>query len=313
MPRVLWMSLLLSLGIASSASAVTIEWTPIGSPGNACDPQSDGCYGSVGYEYRIGTYEVSNAEYTEFLNAVGSSDPGSLYYASLDIIRTGSPGSYSYSVNPQRADLPVLVVTHYDALRFANWMHNGQPTGEQNSSTTESGAYTITALGISSNSISRNPGARFFLPTDDEWYKAAYYDAAAATYYDYPTGSNTAPTCTAPTAAPNSANCSGAAGNDDTARGSYTGSASPYGTFDQGGNAWELTETIPPLDEELRNARGGASYNDAQAMRSGNYDSIDPSAGFIVGFRLAMIPEPGTGLLVLGGLIGLAGWRRARA
>ena len=32
-----------------------------------------------------------------------------------------------------------------------------------------------------------------------------------------------------------------------------------------------------------------------------------------VGFRLAMIPEPGTGLLVIAGLLGFAGWRRARA
>ena len=48
MPR-LCSSLLLSLLIASSASAVTMDWTPIGNPGNACDPQSQGCFGAVGY------------------------------------------------------------------------------------------------------------------------------------------------------------------------------------------------------------------------------------------------------------------------
>jgi hypothetical protein len=80
MPR-LCSSLLLSLVIASSASAVTMAWTPIGNPGNACDPQPDvsgagsGCFGAVPYAYFIGTYEVTNAQYAEFLNAKAKSDP----------------------------------------------------------------------------------------------------------------------------------------------------------------------------------------------------------------------------------------------
>ena len=70
--RRLCSSLLLSLLIASRGSAVTMAWTPIGNPGNACDPQPDtgfgaGCFGAVTYTYSIGTYEVTNAQYAEFL------------------------------------------------------------------------------------------------------------------------------------------------------------------------------------------------------------------------------------------------------
>src|SRR5262250_3270230 len=97
MPR-LFSTLLLSLMVASSASSVTMAWTPIGNPGNACDPQSQGCFGAVGYSYSIGTYEVTNAQYTEFLNAIAASDPTGLYNTTdmpgTNIDRTGSSGSY---------------------------------------------------------------------------------------------------------------------------------------------------------------------------------------------------------------------------
>jgi formylglycine-generating enzyme required for sulfatase activity len=83
----LCLSLLLSLLIASAASAVTMAWTPIGNPGNRADTavMGDGTtgYGSVPYAYNIGTYEVTNAQYTEFLNAKAKSDPLDLW--NLDI------------------------------------------------------------------------------------------------------------------------------------------------------------------------------------------------------------------------------------
>src|SRR5262245_47333035 len=82
-------SLLLSLLIASSASAVTMAWTPIDNPGNACDPQSQGCFGAVGYAYSIGTYEVTYAQYAEFLNAKAASDPLGLYHTNMSSGATG--------------------------------------------------------------------------------------------------------------------------------------------------------------------------------------------------------------------------------
>jgi formylglycine-generating enzyme required for sulfatase activity len=91
--------------------------------------------------------------------------------------------------------------------------------------------------------VTRNGGATIFLTSENEWYKAAYYSALATSYLDYPAGSNTPTTCAAPSATPNTANCQGAVANL-TIKGSYTGSASPYGTFDQGGNVSEWNEAI---------------------------------------------------------------------
>jgi PEP-CTERM putative exosortase interaction domain len=315
MPR-LRLSLLLSLLIASSASGVTMDWTPIGDPGNACDPQpqsypSGGCFGAVGYGYSIGTYEVTNAQFAEFLNAKAASDPLALYDSQMSVMQVGSSGSYQYVPVTGRETMPVNFVSFYSAMRFANWLNNGQGSGS-----TETGAYTLlggTATPSNGTTVTRNAGATIALPTEDEWYKAAYYDSRSTSYFDYPAGSNTATTCGAPTATPNSANCGFAVG-DVVAVGSYSGSASPFGTYDQGGNVFEWSETlVAPGQGTWRNTRNG-SFDVGPA-----YLAADSRGGFepqnrmnIVGIRIAMIPEPSTGLLVVAGLIGLAGRRRAR-
>ncbi len=146
---------LLSLLIASSAPAVTMDWTFIGNPGNeADDPEQSTCNypaeqpcGAVGYEYYIGTYEVTNAQYTEFLNAVADADPNGVYHTLMadeslygGITRSGSSGSYTYSAIAGREQMPVNYVSYYDAVRFVNWLNNGQPIGPQASATTEDGA-----------------------------------------------------------------------------------------------------------------------------------------------------------------------------
>ena len=91
------------------------------------------------------------------------------------------------------------------------------------------------------------------LTSEDEWYKAAYYDALSASYFDFPAGSDTQTTCALLGATPNTANCDYVVG-DFTDGGSYSGSASPYGTFDQGGNILEWNETINGLE---RGGRAG--------------------------------------------------------
>jgi formylglycine-generating enzyme required for sulfatase activity len=296
--------------IASSASAVTMAWTPIGNPGNACDPQSQGCFGVVGYAYQIGTYEVTNAQYAEFLNAKAAFDPLGLYNPLMGdaailggITRSGSDGSYTYSAIGGRANMPVNYVSFYDALRFANWMNNGQGFAD-----TETGAYTLLgATPIPSNEpVMRNAGATIVLTSEDEWYKAAYYDGVMASYFDYPAGSDTQITCAAPNAAANQANCD-SSGLTDV--GSYPGSASPYGTFDQGGNIIEWNEAL--LAFGVRGVRGGV-YNSGPFGLVASAQGTSPPGTETrqIGFRIAMIPEPGTGLLVIAGLLGLARWRR---
>ncbi len=117
------------------------------------------------------------------------------------------------------------------ARRFSNWLNNGQGSGD-----TETGAYTLlggTATPSNGLTVTRNGGASIFLTSENEWYKAAYYDALSTSYFDYPTGTNTATGCVAPGSdTGNSANCwpatspSGALTNV----GAYALSDSPYGT-----------------------------------------------------------------------------------
>src|SRR4029453_19079621 len=105
--------------------------------------------------------------------------------------------------------MPVNHVSFYNALRFANWLQNGQGSGD-----TETGAYTLlggTATPSNGTTVTRNAGATIFLPSEDEWYKAAYHNAAglsAMDYFDYPAGSDTQTTCAfPPLGTSNTANC----------------------------------------------------------------------------------------------------------
>src|SRR5215212_3064537 len=136
--------LIAAISIVASAEAVTIDLVTVGNPGNAPDKRyiSTGV-GSVGYHYLIGKYEITAGQYTEFLNAVAKADPNSLYGLSMgfshnaNIVRSGSSPNFSYSVAADWANRPVNYVSFWDAARFANWLHNGQPTGAQGPTTTE--------------------------------------------------------------------------------------------------------------------------------------------------------------------------------
>jgi formylglycine-generating enzyme len=330
MPRLL--CALLSLLAASSASAVTMAWTPIGNPGNPADTRQmlDGTtgYGSVPYDYHIATYEVTNAQYVEFLNAKAAADPLGLYNPSMPITRSGSSGSYTYTViNAEPigginwVDRAVKAVSFYDALRFANWLHNGQGTSD-----TETGSYTLlggTATPSNGTTVARNANATVVIPTENEWYKAAYYDSDSTSYFSYPTGSH-GTFCSNPTADPNRANCriDPTGPSPHWAVGSYPGSPSPYGTFDQGGSVWEWNESTGSADnfgdspclstpELCRGLRGDGYLGNGNYMdAAGRNHGLATAESTQVGFRLAYIPEPGTGLLVIVGIVSLAGWRR---
>jgi formylglycine-generating enzyme required for sulfatase activity len=305
---------LASLLVALPAGAVTIDWVPIGNAGNPADTAAN-CYaadcGSVAHAYHISKYEVTNAQYAEFLNAVAATDPFGLYGTNMGsnskggITRSGSDGSYVYAVKPGFENRPVVFVTSHHALRFANWLANGQGSGD-----TETGSYTITANGLANNSITRNEAAAtVVLPSESEWYKAAYY-SPGGTYFDYPTRTDTETSCIGPAGdTGNSANCESAVLTD---AGAYALSASPYGTFDQGGNVWEWNEQIYFTARGLR----GGGWN---GLGAGYLAASSPSAGeatfgsAYVGFRVARVaPEPARVLLALTGGLVLAAVRLRR-
>jgi len=276
-----------SLWLAPSVAAATFEWVTVGDPGNDCDDEVLDCFGRVDYVYRISKYEVTNAQYAEFLNAKAASDPLELFNTFMTdfgggITRNGSPGSYTYSTIPGRESRPVIYLSYFDALRFANWLHNGQGYGD-----TETGAYTLMGgTPTPSNTfVERNPEATIFIPTENEWYKAAYYDPASGAYYQYPAGTDTQIVCSAPTATPNTANC-GPVLPDLTNVGSYPGSPSPNGTFDQGGNVEEWIDAIVFLDHRALRAGGAHTPADRLGREIRNYDEPSYEA---YGVRVAAI------------------------
>jgi len=158
-------------------------------------------YGGVNYVYSIGKYLVTNCEYVEFLNAVASTDTYDLYRTNMNsdvrggITRSGSSGSFTYSIKTNMGNKPVVYVSWFDCARYCNWLHNNKPTGPQDNSTTENGAYTLNGA-TSGNAVPSNSDAKYRLPTENEWYKAAYYKGGStnASYWVYATQSNTAPT-----------------------------------------------------------------------------------------------------------------------
>jgi len=265
---------------------VDFSLVPIGSAGNGADASG---VGSVPYNYRIGKYEVTNAQYASFLNAVATeSDPNDLFPAPDPHAFPGEPytgiirlvfcgnTSCSFAYGPRAGfeNQPVANLSFHDAMRFANWLHNGQPVGEQDETTTEDGSYTLTAGALANDSVTRNASARFFVPTEDEWYKAAYYDPSQSLYYFYPIGAFGPASCLPPEEDDGSAmNCAGSFQPPRrTDVGAYALTLSPFGTLDQGGNAWEWTE-----------GTAGNPANPERKLWGGDYASLDSYASSLAG------------------------------
>ena len=167
---------MLGLWGVSAHAQVTLDWVTVGDPGNTADTTT---YGAVADAFQIMKYEWTNSQYVDFLNTVDASgtNPNSVYNASMDSsvrggisFTFGSASGSKYAAKSNMGDKPVNFVTWFDAARVSNWLFNGS-TG---TSSTETGAYTLNNA-TSGNAPAVNSGATFYVPTEDQWYKAAYY------------------------------------------------------------------------------------------------------------------------------------------
>jgi sulfatase modifying factor 1 len=320
-----------------ASALLTIDTVSVGDAGNANDTTG---YGGVNYAYSIGTYEVTISQYATFLNAVAKADPYGLYNPSMGadlniagISRSGLSGNYTYAA-VNGGNRPITYVSWFDAARFVNWLQNGQPTGAQGAGTTETGTYALNGA-LSGVGFTHDPNAIYGLPTENEWYKAAYYDpslnSGSGGYWLYPTRNNAIPNSRNGSASdPNSANffrddgiangynggyavnnsVTAPSGSAITTVGAFNLAASAYGTFDQGGNVWEWNDAVIG---SARGLRGGSWSGNESVMRATSRSSFSPAnESSIVGFRIDIIPEPGAVGMMTFGIVILA-WKRKRA
>lgn len=266
---------LLLAATMSAALAAVPETVPVGNPENKSDATG---YGAVGYAYKIGKYEVTNAEYCEFLNAVAKNDTRDLYdgrmaeqYGGID--RSGSAGKYAYTVKSGMAKKPVGYVTWESCARYTNWLNNGPSSTE-----TETGGYDFKSGSLklpNHAELAKASTVKWALPTENEWYKAAYFDpskSGGAGYWQYPGKGYTAPAANLSSDTPSEA-------------GSFTKAVTAFGTFDQGGNQWEYNEAS--FDGKV-GLRGGSWYlndNEGYMDAATRYDVLSakwPNYGFRV-------------------------------
>ncbi len=278
------LAIVMAAGMAIAAAPETV---PVGNPGNTADTTG---YGAVAYKYQIGKYEVTNAEYCEFLNGVAKTDTYDLYDGRMaggsddadqwgGITRSGDSGSYTYTVREGMGKKPVGYITWESAIRYTNWLTNGRASGD-----TEKGAYTIESGQVKCPdhaALADGKDAKWVMASENEWYKAAYYDpnkSGGAGYWQYPGKSDDAPAANLNSNAP-------------TDGGTHANAASPYGTFDQGGNAWEYNET---QNDGKVGLRGGSFYiNDNEGyMRSATRYDVLSAKWPHYGFRVALLGPP---------------------
>jgi sulfatase modifying factor 1 len=311
----------IAMVVASTpARAVTIDWVTVSDPGNTADTTG---FGAVADSFQIMKYEWTNSQYVDFLNAVDPSgtNPNSIYSLSMGsdarggITNTGTTNGSRYAAKANMGNKPVNFVSWWDAARVANWLQNGQGSGSM-----ETGAYTLNNA-TTGTAPAVNSGARFSIPTEDQWYKAAYYKGGStnAGYWVYGTQSDTAPTTV--TSGPTGIGSAGSTGNFanynrtadwNSQDGNVTtvgtnGGGSAYGIYDMSGNVQEWND-LTGAAGSTRGLRGG-SFN-ATGTLSVSSSNRNPTPNFAndlftAGFRLASpvpVPEPSTYAMALAGL-----------
>lgn len=311
-------------GRACHASAIqTQRWSTIGSPGNQPyrwqnslgDPFE---VGRVDYEYRMAQTEVTGAMWFEFVQAYAPYvEPGfhvSTEFTSFQVqIRYNPDNTVRYVLPESNRERAVQVGWRF-AARFCNWLHNNQASNRE---AFEQGVYDTSTFGEDASGnltdqATRSPGSRYWIPTRDEWVKAAYYDPNRyglhqPGYWQYPTMSDLAPIPGPPGVGQTSAGWDFFQAQQPLPTvGAYSNITSPWGLFDLSGGQQEWLEDRVFSSRETAGTRVGESDN-------WFYDRIGwLDAGFVfapIGLRLASeVPSPGAALVL--SLLSVCTYRR---
>ena len=285
----------------SGSNSFEISFVQISQTNNAKDPASGNNYGAVPYEYRAGIYEITESMITK---------------ATASGLVGVTAGAWT------NQNQPAGNLSWFEAAAFVNFLNtNSGKTAAYNLAWNGS-AWSMTlqaasnAWTLGGTNLYRNKDAYYFLPSENEWYKAAYYNPAGTNYFLYPTTSTNVPTAVASGTDANTAVYNQAALQGPAAV-NLAGGLSAYGTMGQGGNVWEWMETAADgtntTSDENRNLRGGTFALTADPMRSVEFRSFGPASDNVTfGFRVASVPEPSTYALLLLGAGAMYLWKRRR-
>jgi len=302
-------------GDASSANGTTIihefPFDPIHRTFN--DPGND---------YRMGVYEITNDQWDKFKASYGTV--------------TGDP-PIAYNADPQwtGANMPIDNVSWCEAAQMVNWLNTstGHHAAYKFTGTRGTSDYALdtwdAADADNGTNLYRHKDAFYFMPTEDEWVKAGYWNGT--TIQNYATKDNSNPDEWTPNGGPNSTGQAAGWNHDSAYLDNTSDNAQPWdvttgyspeelnGTYDMMGNVWEWMET-PYSDTSFgassdRVLHGGSfrmfSIGDPWPIASYSRYSGNPYS-VSSGFRVASeVPEPcSLGLLALGGLAVLRKHRR---
>jgi len=257
--------------------------------------------GSVAYNYNMGKYEISRDIIQKANNA------GTLAITLQDMSAYGG----------NSISRPATGISWLEAAKFVNYLNTSK--GFQVAySFSGSSLQLWDPLNSTGGNRFRNKNAQYFLPSVDEWFKAAYYNPSSNSYSTYATGSNSVPTSVFSGTASNSLvyNLAENAGPADV---NNCGGYSFFGTIGQSGNACEILETandgINDQVNEDRMKRGGSWYfnNFLASNATGEFFTAPIAEWVDQGFRVASVPEPSALSLLAMGLGGLAILRRRRS
>jgi len=218
---------LVTVGARDNPSAAIVPFTDAIYPSCGAAPQgSTDCMeiGAVGYRYEIGELEVTVRQWVKFLNTIDprgrnrfglfsqfqrpNAWPG---YGQIRKARRAASGRHYRVASEDWADKPFGFADFPGAARFVNSLHNGRviqknisQVGGLEMTTYRVSLSRATGRGmydLSNRATGRTRKRGFVVPSQNEWVKAAYYDAEAGEYWKYPTnpgvfgdGSATAPT-----------------------------------------------------------------------------------------------------------------------